>query len=344
MGMMSSFGLCRAFAFEAAERSDEEALRCCLDQIVAARHGRDGAIKRINRRQCDDGSSYATEAVTLTLAGGEQFKLFVKYFGSSRYHKQEPGWQAERETRVYRDVLARADLGTAEYLGVLCDKSRGRLWLFLEYVGGATLAYRELEWWTAAAGWLARLHRYFADDADRIRPLDFLLTHDRNFFQSTAEHALTAVAATSTALADRLDELVCRYGSCIDVIVNQPATLVHGSFKPRHVLVDDRSERPRLCPIDWELAASGSNLYDLAFLAHGLDRAAVEQLLDAYSQEALAHNLPLPEREQMRYIVDCLRLHRILKALGRAQERAFPETRIVKEIEAGERLARRVCC
>jgi aminoglycoside phosphotransferase (APT) family kinase protein len=343
MVVMSRFVPGGAFAFEATERSDEDALRSCLGQIVAARRGSDRAIAGIDRRRCDDGSSYATDLVTVTLEDGKELEVFVKCFGLSRYHKQEPWRQAEREIRVYRDVLARADLGTAEYCGALWDESRGRYWLFIEYVRGTPLAYREFECWIAAAGWLGRLHDRFAHGADPIHVIDVLLTHDASFFRSTAQRAVSAVATASPALADRLFELVCRYDACVDVMANQPQTLVHGAFKPRHVLVDDISEPRRLCPIDWELAATGSNLYDLAFLAHGVEPPALDRLIDAYGHEARVRDLSLPKRENMRYVIDCFRLHRILKALGRAHERAFPEERIAKAIESGERLCQLVC-
>jgi Phosphotransferase enzyme family len=343
MDMMPGFARREAFAFEFADRSDDEALRCCLEEIVAARRGDDTTIQSVDRRQSGDGSSYASDIVTMSLDGGEQFSVFVKYFGWSRYYKQEPARQAEREIRVYRDMIGGSDLGTAEYCGALCDKARGRYWLFLEHVTGAPLAGREFECWIDAAAWLGRLHGYFADHRERFQGDHWLLKHDGNFFQSTAQRALAAVAPISTALADRLVELLRVYASCVEAMASQPATLVHGAFKPRHVLVDDGSAPRRLCPIDWELAAIGSNLYDLAFLGDGLAAPALDRLLDAYRQATLTHDLPLPGPKAMRYIVDCFRLHRIVKALGRAGERAFPETRIEKTIESGEQLGRLVC-
>ncbi len=343
MEMTSAFVPPEALACATAERWDYDALRCCVEQIVAVRCGAEAAIEAIDRRPCDDGSSYAADVVTVTLKGEQKFEVFVKYFGSSRYYKHEPRRQANREMRVYRDGLAGAGLGTAEYHGALCDESHGRYWLFLEHVRGVPLAYRDFECWIAAAGWLGRLHGYIADHADRIRMPDVLVTHDATFFRSTAHRALSAVASISGSLADRLAQVVCRYDSRMDVMANEPPTLVHGAFKPRHVLVDDTSEPHRLCPIDWELAAAGSNLYDLAFLAHGVDAPALDQLLDTYRREALAHGVSLPGQAQMRHIVDCFRLHRILKGLGRAAERGFPEQRIEKAIESGERLERLVC-
>src|SRR5205823_11542211 len=101
------------------------------------------------------------------------------------------------------------------------------------------------------------------------RGCDFLARHDADFFWSKARAALDAVSAVSPPLADRLGGALGRYGRCVEVMAGEPPTLVHGTYKPRHILVDPHARPPRLCPVDWELAAVGSALYDLAFLAYG---------------------------------------------------------------------------
>src|SRR5205823_612579 len=105
-------------------------------------------------------------------------------------------------------------------------------------------------------------------------------------------------------------------------------TLVHGSYKPRHILVDGGPRALRVCPVDWELAAAGSPLYDLAFLAHGMRRPALDRLFDAYHAESIAHGAPPIERDEMRRALDSFRLHRVLKALASADERRVPERKI----------------
>jgi aminoglycoside phosphotransferase (APT) family kinase protein len=126
-------------------------------------------------------------------------------------------------------------------------------------------------------------------------------------------------------------------------MASQPPTLVHGAYKPRHILVDPGSRPPRICPVDWELAALGSGSYDLAFLAYGFDPPSLDRLLDAYRDEARAHGLALPGREHMRHVVDCFRLHRVLKALAGARARKLPEGTVAKLVESGERLGDSVC-
>jgi hypothetical protein len=322
-------------------RADEDVLRECLAGSLA-HGGRRPAIAGIDRRRSDHSSSYASDVVTVRLAGGGEVEFFLKQFGHSEFPKDEPGRQRDRELRVYRELLAGAGLGTARYQGSVWDGSRGRFWLVLEFVGGTPLAYCAFEHWVAAAGWLGRLHGHFARRPGFLRGCDFLIRHDADFFWSKARLALDAVAEVAAPLADRLDAVLSRYGRCVEVMASLPPTLVHGAYKPRHVLLDLRTSPPRLCPVDWELAALGSGLYDLAFLAYGLEPPGLDRLLDAYRQEALAQGVPLPERDGMRRVVDCFRLHRALKALAGARARGLPESKVARLVESAERLGDRV--
>lgn len=317
----------------------DDQLRRYVEQMVARRDGGGPSeIVGLERRRQDDGSSYAAEVVTVRLAGGTELRLFLKDFGSSRFEKDQPWQQRERELRVYRELLADAGVGTAKYYGSVSEESRGRFWLFLEFVRGTPLAYCVFEYWVAAARWLGRMHGCFAPRAARVRRCDFLVRHDAQFFWSKAWRAMTAVSAVAPALTGRLSLLLSRYDRRVELMLEQPRTLVHGAFKPRHILVDADTERLAICPVDWELAAVGSGLYDLAFLTYGFVGAELDQLLEAYRQSAAEHGVALPEAERMRHVVDCFRLHRALKALGRAEERAFPVSRVERMVESCEQL------
>jgi hypothetical protein len=319
-------------------RADEDVLHECLAGIVADRCGPRPLITGIDRKRSDESSSYAADVVTVRLAGGAEVKVFHKQFGHSAFPKEEPGRQRDREVRVYQELLAGAGLGTAGYYDSIRDEADGRFWLLLEFVGGTPLAYCAFEDWVAAAGWLGRLHTHFAGHADRLRGCAFLLRHDADFFWAKAQLALAAVAEAAPPLARRLADVLGRYGRCVEVMAGQPPTLVHGAYKPRHILMGLDARPPRICPVDWELAALGSAFYDLAFLAYGFDPPSLDQLLDAYRREALAHGLSLPDQGEVRRAVDCFRLHRVLKALGGARSRGLPEGKMSKLVGAAERL------
>ncbi len=48
-----------------------------------------------------------------------------------------------------------------------------------------------------------------------------------------------------------------------------PRTVIHGEFYASNVLVAGDAADPRVCPVDWELAAAAPGLIDLAALVSG---------------------------------------------------------------------------
>ncbi len=187
-----------------------------------------------------------------------------------------------------------------------------------------------------AAAWLGQMQGYFVQHAEHLTRCDFLIHHDANFFRSKAEQALGDVSQISTPSAHRLARIVDRYEPVIKVMVTQPLTLVHGAYIPWHILVDPQYEPVRVCIIDWELAAVGATLFDLAIFTDGVELPAREQIWDAYRQAAMRYNVPVPDRAQICYIVDCFRLHRIFDWLSRSVEKQFSENKVRKLVDQAE--------
>ena len=44
----------------------------------------------------------------------------------------------------------------------------------------------------------------------------------------------------------------------------------------------------------------------------------------------------------MSFVVDCFQLHKVLKSLGGARERKFPESKVAKLVDLGEQLSDRL--
>src|ERR1041384_7513584 len=95
---------------------DEQLLRLHLEP-VAARHfpGRASRIESIERKRSEFSSFYASDILTVHLAGGDTFKVFLKDFGSFHHPKDTMKERREREVAVYRDILADSGLDTPEY-------------------------------------------------------------------------------------------------------------------------------------------------------------------------------------------------------------------------------------
>src|SRR5262245_60978076 len=317
---------------------DEDTLRECLERLLPATLEKQSAIKNMQRKQSDYSSSYHSDIITVQFDTGENLKLFLKNFGSSRFLKDGAMQRRNRELWVYQYLLAGTELGTAKYYGSVWNESQGTFWLLLEFVNGTEVRFYELKYWIAAAGWLGRLHGYFKQHSDRLSTCDFLVRHDADFFQSRAELARSEVSQISLHLADRLASILDRYHSIVDVMASQPPTLAHGHFRPCNIVVDASVEPVRICPVDWEQAAVGSALYDLALISDGFEPPALDQFLEAYRQEAINNSVALPEKEELRHVVTCFRFFMSINLLSRAQQREFSEHKVAKIIDLLEKL------
>jgi aminoglycoside phosphotransferase (APT) family kinase protein len=325
-------------------RQDEPALRQCLQRILPRVSNRRSAIAAIHCTPSETSKSYETHILTVQLADGRGFKVFLKNYGAvhsrARFitrQEDEIAQMREREVRVYQGLLEDANLGTPKYYDKFWDDSREIYWLLLEYVDGTALRHLESNYWIAAAGWLGRMHGYFARHAPYLSQLDFLIRHDTRFFSAKAEAALDGLSQVSPGLADRLAAIVDRYDQVVEAMVAHAPTLIHGSIRPSHILVSGESQLMRVCACDWERAAFGAPLYDLAYLTDGFKAPTLDLMFDSYRQAAMSFGMYVPQQEEMRYVVSCFRLHRIVNSLAKSV-RQYKEKRILRLLAVGEEI------
>jgi hypothetical protein len=324
-------------------RDDEAALRECLERIVAERFGgRKPAVESVQRRRSAFSSFYASDVLTCRLTSGGEIKVFLKDFGSYDHPKDGLVERRERERAVYRDLLSRAELGTARYYASAWDEAAGRFWLFLEYVEGEPVRHHEFEYWVPPAAWLGIMQGYFARHATLWSSCAELIRHDDSFFRDTASRALRSVHRFSPDYARRLEPVVRRYDAAVRVMADQPKTFVHGTYRPAQIIVNRTGPAIRFCPVDWEKAAIGSGLYDLTFLADGFKPPRLDQILNAYLTAAKDHGAPVCGRDEMRYVMDCFRLHRVMNWLSLASDRRFAESDVVELLARAEEIERLV--
>ena len=324
---------------DSSKQSDEDVLRQCLERAAPDVFGEPSAIAEIQRSRFELSTSYDAYRVNVRMTSGDEIRVFLKDFAFSLRNKNDPKQRREREVRVYRDLLRGAGLGTARYYGSVLDEASGRLWLLVEYVDGTPVGYCDLGGcWAPAAEGLGRMHSYFAGQASRLRGCDFLITHRADFFWSAAEHALTNVAQVAPHLVGRLENLVRHYAPVVDVMTDQPPTLVHGGCRPANILVRVASDPSRVCILDWEEAAFGAPLFDLAHLLDGIKPPLLDRLLEVYRHGAAAYGMSLPPQERVKHAVDCFRLHMAFNSLSRAVLKGYKESDILKLLDYGERI------
>jgi hypothetical protein len=263
-------------------------------------------------------SAYATSSAILELdvelEDGGRLSLLRKdvgpggRFGQARVVKPPFVTDGLREVAVY-GLLEDAGLGTARCYGVDLDLGSHRCWLYLERVRGVELfQVGDLRVWTAVAGWLARFHDQFAAGVGAAGSR--LLRVDAGLLGTWLRRAAGNVPGPA------LERLAGVQQRAADILTATPVTLAHGECYASNVLV---AEAPgpdglRVCPVDWEMAALGPGLLDLAALSAGgwsaRDRAA---MVAAY-RSALRHWDP-PDGEFAEALAAC-RLHLALQWLG----------------------------
>ena len=320
-------------------QTDERILGQNIEQIVADKFGSRSAICGIERKSFPYIGSYDCDLITVHLSTGQQFRLFLKDYRISQKSKDGPELRRERELRVYRDLLRGTDLGTPEYYGSVWDDSEGRFWILLEFVDGAVIKDHDVEYGMLATDWLGRMQGFFARRPELLSTCDFLIRQDADFFRSKAQLAQWNVDQISSLSARRLSKIVDSYQQIIKVLETQPITLVHGGYIPWHILLDFNCKPTRVCAVDWESAAIGPTLYDLAYFTYGMELHSRQRILGAYRRAAIQSGVPVLAETQMQYILDGLRLYRIFDWLSRGLEKRFTEHKVAKLVDRAEQLS-----
>lgn len=315
---------------------DDGLIAGIVEAAMCRRRSRTEEIIALHRLDSKLTTSYPVSILRAELAGGESLKVFVKDFGSSRLPKT--GRPPARELHVYRDLLDGSFPDAPAYFGSIWSEDENRRWLVLEYVEAQPLKQYGFEYWVETARMLGRLHAQFAADQALLAACPLLALHDAAFFRSRADRARESLGHFDVAFRARLERLLDDHDSLAERLGSLPQTLVHGSCRPRNVLVDERGGRPRIVAIDWELAGRGSGLYDLGFLAEGFVSPQLDTLFDAYRDGALEQGGDVPGSSQLGGLVDGFRLHKEIKSLGDAHELGFADKTVDKILRLGEQV------
>ncbi len=267
-----------------------EDLRATLQQILSDYYGTPCCITSLEHSPSEYRTSSALQQITVRLDSGVTLQLMWKDVSRAALCEQaqlaKPAFLYDpmREIKIYESILARSSLGTATYYGSAVEEAAGRYWLFIERVPGIELfQVGAPATWEAVARWLARMHAGFADsrpDPHRAHQIKYT----RAFYTVWIERALSYLAASqrsqhqapvtgaravTTRQLRQLEQLAKHYGRVVDRLLSLPITLIHGEFYASNILVQEQSNGLRVCPVDWEMAAIGPGLVDLAALVAG---------------------------------------------------------------------------
>jgi Ser/Thr protein kinase RdoA (MazF antagonist) len=292
---------------------------------LAEHQGRD--VLELGRRPYRYATSAPLEEVRVSMDDGAVMELILKdlsrdrLLGDARTTKPAFLHQPEREVETYRRILAPAGIG-ARCFAAVAESNPPRHWLLLEKVPGVELwQVGELSVWEEVARWLGGLHARFAGRIDELRDANpYLLEYSLPWYRSWSERAKAALARSDDRRASTLQGALDGYDEAIAPLAALPRTFVHGELYPSNILVARDDQSPRVCPIDWEMAAIGPGLIDLAALVGGWDPPERERLVAAYLSGLPEGDPVRPARETLGADLARCRLHLALQWLGWSAE------------------------
>jgi hypothetical protein len=305
-------------------------LRIEIERVLQDHFADSRRVRLLLRRESPYRSSFHLEELAVHLDDGTSLIVVFKHLSeaalSTAAGNAKPNFLYDpmREITAY-ELLAGTEAGTAVCYGTSVDPTQGRFWLFLEKVEGTELYdVGDFDAWKAVARWLGRFQSRTAPDGKRWRRRCHLLHYDADYYRIWPERAL-AFSHRYPQSAPVLRQLASRYEHVVERLVALPMSVLHGEFYASNVLVRGSGTNFRVCPIDWEMAAWGAALVDLAALCSGewgeeerramaLEyRASLDpQVFDTYSEADLLEGL------------DACRMHLAMQWLGWSENWTAP--------------------
>jgi len=324
--------------------------RRVLEDLLADHFGRRRAIVKLSRRPCSYSSSFTLDEIDVGFDDGSELQLVMKDVSPAAMTKSaerarpeflfEPG----REIEAYRRILPHAPRGTATWYGALVDQRARRYRLVLERVEGLELRHvGAFSIWERAAQWIAEFHQSFSPaDVAQLAESSSVLVHDEAFYWRWLARAQKFAARRSSA-GRTIDRIARGYAPVVSRLAGMPRTLIHGEFYPCNIRICQTRDEVRVCPVDWEMAALGPGLMDLASLTTGWGQREQRALVRAYRRTnsdnatrsaRIPHDLWLDFR--------CCRLHLAVRMLGWSDAWAPPPHHAYDWLGEAERLAQRI--
>jgi hypothetical protein len=312
-------------------------LRAALERSLSHHFGTQRRVVELERRPSAYSTSFAIEELDVRLDDGASLRLLFKdlsqqgMLGSARRIKPAFLYDPLREIETYRAILGPNRLSTPTFYGAYIDHPTGRYGLFLEKVPGLELyQVGDLATWQRVARWLAAMHARFAGETERFARAARLLRYDAEFYRLWIRRARAAWdrfgSSQSRGVRLGMERLTRNYEQVVEHLTALPITFIHGEFYASNVLVQETAgEELRVCPVDWEMAAVGPGLIDLAALSAGGWTADEKTTLALTYHAALTpRDEWSPEPEAFLVALDHCHLHLAVQWLGWASEWSPP--------------------
>jgi hypothetical protein len=329
-------------------------LRTVLEHALHHHFGKQCCITKLERQPSAYRTGFALEELNVHLDDGTTLELIVKdvnwqaLLENARRAKPLFLYHPAREIETYRAILTPHRLNTATCYGAVVDHELGCYWLFIERVPGVRLAnVGEFVIWQEACRWLAVMHTHFANEIEWLTQVAPLLKYDGDFYMRWMDRALAfsrrASSAQSLTVRRSIEWLAERYGQVIEHLVALPVTFIHGEFYASNVLVQETPGGLRVCPVDWEMAAVGPGLFDLAALTAGTWSEEEKAALALAYQAALMSDGKWPSTPgAIMTALDYCQLHLAVQWLGWSTEWSPPPEQAQDWLREALRLAEKL--
>jgi aminoglycoside/choline kinase family phosphotransferase len=259
----------------------------------------------------------------ISVDGGRAPSLLVMELGDNPLQSEEAAKGGAPRELPFLNVqryLARAGVAVPEIHRF--DSARGLL--YIEDLGDVTFESRvaeaddpvRLRYYRLAIDQLVRLQKFAAANPDPncvafTRGFDFeLLKWELDHFR---EYGLEAQGLTPTAVERA--ELERQFVAIAERLAAAPRGFVHRDYQSRNLMVQDRSDGPRLRVIDFQDALLGTAAYDLVGLLRdsyvALSPSLLDELVDYHAAQSGA------DRDAFRALFDLQTVQRKLKDAGR---------------------------
>jgi Predicted phosphotransferase related to Ser/Thr protein kinases len=312
-------------------------------------------IAGLKRKMAAFRTSFAMEELEIQLQDGQSLALMFKDVtwqaleGQARHVKPRFLYDPLREIETYRTILRPHHFSVPTFYGADVNEASERYWLFLEYVPAWRLTHHEEQLWHQAARWVAEMHVRTAQVANLpdLARQAHLLIYDSDFCQLWPKRALAYADGNGieqAGLRTAFEDIARHYGNVVEKLSALPQTFIHGEFVGSNVLVRATAAGQEICPIDWEMAAVGPSLLDLAALTIGRWTPEQKQALtSAYSSALPTGGLGNLKPDELMRELDFCELHLALQWLGwsatwtprpkEAQDWAHEALRLAEKIE-----------
>jgi Ser/Thr protein kinase RdoA (MazF antagonist) len=301
-----------------------------LENSLANHFGVPRGIVRLERHPSAFRSSFALKELDVELDDGTTLQLMFKDLSwrsllpDAQRSKPAFLYNPLREIEVYRNILATNQLSVATFYGAAVDRQADCYWLFLEKVPGMRLSKMgEFAIWEQVGRWLAIMHAHFAEESGTLtqRQAAPVIQYDGDFYRlwlRRAQAFLRQAERSQLGITRRgVEWLAGRYNQIIERLVVLPTTFIHGEFYAANVLVQETAGELCVCPVDWEMAAVGPGLMDLAALIAGkwTEEEKVTLAL-AYYHVLAPDSRWCSSPEVFLAALECCRLHLAVQWLG----------------------------